>query len=546
MVFDLRTDRGRADASEDTNRDSQSSITSTLVDAAVGAIAGITENQISDRSEPQPLRRGLNTSALALLEIVKDNKMTKVIVPDPAPPAPEPIVDLVETKKVTGASGTKPATPGTGIDHAAPFPGLLDDANREARENRVYDLLFGESRLTRFGASIGDGPLTSQEMTALRFFRARYGHVLAELRDRHDEDALRVAVGEIMNILEENAGQVLPPQQFIDAQFNAALELALHPDSLYRSRASATRLGLFAQIIAAINDRFLIESSSTTPEIRSALNHFIVYQIELLTEVASDVPYADRPALMEAIAEVVAEQGHGPVDQRAFTENLKAAISLFLAQRAASQTPIIPALQQDAQELFRQANEQARRILEEANQPFADRTATIREAIEQAAANGDVYLQMALMDLLPPELGDALVPSSVVDPATSTALLNHLRNMRAPEAEAVLEELEANPGNVAPEILDALREAVDPRSALSSETKLKYDNYIANGTFSEEQYRKLKRLNPDRSPEEIINFLALLSQGIPLPGYVTREPEPAPPPGETTFGPVGRASQEEL
>lgn len=516
--------------------DEPSSLTGTLIDAATGAGASVIEEIGQPHQETTGRRR--------LGDIINVRYGERIQVQgEPAPS--KPIVGLVELTKATAAPGIKPATPGTAIDPAAPFPGLVDDVSREARENRAYDLLFGENAFTRFSAGIGYGPFTPQEAMALRFFAARHSEELQQLRDLHGEGALRIAARAIIDVLQGNAGQILPQQHIIDAHFNAALNLALHPDYLHQEFERASRVEMFGQIYDYFEDQFY-RNPSLSSNARAAFIESVTYEIEFFIDVAKAVPYADRPALMEVISEVLGEQGHGPVDQRAFNENLKAAISLFLARRAASQTPIVPILQQDAQELFRQANEQARRILEAANQPFADRTATIREAIEQAAANGDVYLQMALMDLLPPELGDALVPSSVVDPATSTALLNHLRNMRAPEAEAVLVELEANPGNVAPEILDALREAVDPRSALSSETKLKYDNYIANGTFSEEQYRKLKRLNPDRSPEEIINFLALLSQGIPLPGYVTREPEPAPPPGETTFGPVGRASQEEL
>ena len=64
------------------------------------------------------------------------------------------------------------------------------------------------------------------------------------------------------------------------------------------------------------------------------------------------------------------------------------------------------------------------------------------------------------------------LPGAIVDAATSTALLNHLRNMRADEAAGLLETLEADPGNAAPEILDALRRAVDPRSSFSSDDKV--------------------------------------------------------------------------
>ena len=107
------------------------------------------------------------------------------------------------------------------------------------------------------------------------------------------------------------------------------------------------------------------------------------------------------------------------------------------------------------------------------------------------------------------------------------------------KAAGLLETLEADPGNAAPEILDALRRAVDPRSSFSSDDKVTYDNYIRAGIFTEAQFRKYSRLNPDRSDREIMNFLALLNQGVPLPGYVTREPEPVRAPGEKQLRPGG-------
>jgi hypothetical protein len=462
----------------------------------------------------------------------------------PAEPTPEP-VDIDADKKLTGSPAIKlpPAA-----ESVAPglVPGIGGpDPNREAREDRVYDLLFNESAISRFSAGIGYGPFTPQEAMALRFFAARNGERLQELRDLHGEDALRIATRAIIDVLQENAGQMLPQQHIIDASFNAALNFALHPDNLQQEFEAASRNALFGPVYDLVEDS-IYTNPTLSRESRNALTRFMAENVDQFIDFAAQVPYAERPALMDTFLQIMRDQGDGPVAYEFFAANLKAAINLFLAQRAASQTPTVPILQQDAQELFREANERARRVLEEANQPLADRTATIREAIEQAAANGDVYLQMALIQLLPPELGDALVPGAVVDPATSTALLNHLRNMRADEAAGVLEALEADPGNVAPEILDALREAVDPRSAMSSDTKLKYDNYIRNGTFSEAQFRNLQRLNPDRSPEEIINFLAIRNQGITLPGFVTREPEPQQIPGESNFGPVGRPTQEEL
>lgn len=307
MVFDLRTDQGRADASEVTNRDSQSSITSTLVDAALGAVAGITERQISDRSEPQPLRRGLDTSALALLEIAKNNKTTKVIVPDPAPAPSKPIVGLVELTKATAAPGIKPATPGTAIDPAAAFPGLVDDVSREARENRAYDLLFGENAFTRFSAGIGYGPFTPQEAMALRFFAARHSEELQQLRDLHGEGALRIAARAIIDVLQGNAGQILPQQHIIDAHFNAALNLALHPDYLHQEFGRASRVEMFGQIYDYFEDQFY-RNPSLSSNARAAFIESVTYEIEFFIDVAEAVPYADRPALMEVISEVLGEQ----------------------------------------------------------------------------------------------------------------------------------------------------------------------------------------------------------------------------------------------
>ena len=509
-----------------------SGLTGTLIDAGTGGAAGVIEG------DQQPGMDGTRRSRLG--DRIDVQYGERIRIPT-APPAPEPIADFDELKKITAAPGTKPAIPGTGIDPAAPFPGLLDDANREARENRVYDLLFDGNPVTRFGAGLGYGSFTPQEAMALRFFAARHSEELQQLRDLHGEDALRIAARAVIDVLQENAGQILPQQHIIDAHFNAALNLALHPDNLQQEFEAASRAALFGPVYDLIQDS-IYTNPTLSRESRDALTRFMAENVDQLIYLAAQVGYAERPELINTLLQIMRDQGDGPVAYEFFEANLIAAINLFLIQHAALPTQIIPALQQDAQERFEQAEQAAEEILRRANAPFADRDAVIREAFE----NGDVYLQMALMHLLPPELGDAVISSADMDPATSTALLNHLRNMRADEAAGVLEALEANPGNVAPEILDALRAAVDPRSAMSSETKLKYDNYIANGTFSEARYRNLQRLNPDRSPEEIINFLALLNQGITLPGYITREPEPPQPPGESNFGPVGRPTQEEL
>lgn len=508
-----------------------SGLTGTLIDAGTGGAAGVIEGN------QHPGMDGTRRSRLGDRIDVQYGKRIRIPT---APPAPEPIAEFDGLKKITAAPGTKPAIPGTGIDPAAPFPGLLDDANREARENRVHDLLFGNA-FTRFGAGLGYGPFTPQEAMALRFFAARHSEELQQLRDLHGEDALRIAARAVIDVLQENAGQMLPQQHIIDAHFNAALNLALNPDNLQQEFEAASRAALFGPVYNLFQDS-IYTNPTLSRESRDALTRFMAENVDQLIYLAAQVGYAERPELINTLLQIMRDQGDGPVAYEFFEANLKAAINLFLAQPAALPTQIIPALQQEAQERFEQAEQAAEEILRRANAPFADRDAVIREAFE----NGDVYLQMALMHLLPPELGDAVISSADMDPATSTALLNHLRNMRADEAAGVLAALEANPGNVAPEILDALHAAVDPRSAMSSETKLKYDNYIANGTFSEARYRNLQRLNPDRSPEEIINFLALLNQGITLPGYITREPEPPQPPGESNFGPVGRPTQEEL
>jgi len=531
----LRNKQEAADRKADPNH-GISGLTGTLIDAGTGGAAGVIGR---DQQSQIPV---FDTAALEGNPNAQLGE-TFTIVIDPA--APAPVEEIDELKKFTAAPVVKPAGQGTQVDPAAPFPGLLNDPNREARENRVYDLLFNESAISRFSAGIGYGPFTPQEAMALRFYAARNGERLQELRDLHGEDALHIATRAIIDVLQENAGQMLPQQHIIDANFNAALNLALHPDNLQQEFEAASRNALFGPVYDLVEDS-IYTNPTLSRESRDALTRFMAENVDQFIDFAAQVPYAERPALMDTFLQIMRDQGDGPVAYEFFAANLGAAINLFLAQHAASQTPTVPILQQDAQELFREANERARRVLEEANQPFADRTGTIREAIEQAVANGDVYLQMALLQLLPPELGDAVISGADMDPATSTALLNHLRNMRADEAAGVLEALEANPGNVAPEVLDALREAVDPRSAMSSDTKLKYDNYIRNGTFSEAQFRNLQRLNPDRAPEEIINFLAIRNQGITLPGFVTREPEPQQIPGESNFGPVGRPTQEEL
>ena len=68
MFIDLRTDRGRAAASEDTPGDSQSSLTSTLVDAGTGAAAGIAKGVIDDNpdfvSPPEDLRLEAGSPAI--------------------------------------------------------------------------------------------------------------------------------------------------------------------------------------------------------------------------------------------------------------------------------------------------------------------------------------------------------------------------------------------------------------------------------------------------------------------------------------------------
>ncbi len=541
IATDLQTGHGQFDTIEVTPGDSQSGLTSTLIDAGTSAAAGVAESVIDDNPQPKPEPQRLDTSVLALFPSKDDKKTIRVIVPDPAPPAPEPIAEFDGLKKITAAPGTKPAIPGTGIDPAAPLLDPTTDANREARENRVYDLLFDGNPVTRFSTGLGYGPFTPQEAMALRFFAARHSEELQQLRDLHGPEALQIAARAIIDVLQENAGQMLPQQHIIDAHFNAALNLALNPDNLQQEFEAASRAALFGPVYNLFQDS-IYTNPTLSRESRDALTRFMAENVDRLIYLAARVGYAERPELINTLLQIMRDQGDGPVAYEFFEANLKAAINLFLIEHAALPTQIIPALQQDAQERFEQAEQAAEEILRRANAPFADRDAVIREAFE----NGDVYLQMALMHLLPPELGDAVISSADMDPATSTALLNHLRNMRADEAAGVLEALEANPGNVAPEILDALRAAVDPRSAMSSETKLKYDNYIANGTFSEARYRNLQRLNPDRSPEEIINFLALLNQGITLPGYITREPEPPQPPGESNFGPVGRPTQEEL
>lgn len=544
MFIDLRTDRGRAAASEDTPGASQSSLTSTLVDAGTGAAVGIARGVIDDNPQPEPAR--LDTSVLALFPSKDDKKTIGVIVPDPAPPAPEPIAEFDGLKKITAAPGTKPATPGTFIDPAAPLLDPTTDANREARENRVYDLLFDGNPVTRFGAGLGYGSFTPQEAMALQFYVAQHRERLRELRTLHGEDALRLAATEIVEFLEANLGNPLPSQPYINAQINAALNLTLHPDYyIIHDRQHAIYNELFRPIHNNIENTLLL-NDTISPEARSALRDHMVYHIDVYLLAAESLFSPEEiQGLVFELRELL-EQQDGPVDRETFDAHANAVINHYLAELDQTRVPVISPLQQAALERFDQANEQAQRILEEANQPFADRTATIREAIGQAAADGDVYLQIALSQLLPPELGYALAPGAVVDPATSTALLNHLRNMRPDEAAGVLETLEADPGNVAPEILDALRRAVDPRSSFSSEDKTTYDNYIRAGSFNEPQFRNISRLNPDRSDREIMNFLALRNQGITLPGYVTREPEPPQPPGESNFGPVGRPTQEEL
>jgi len=475
-----------------------------------------------------------------------DKQPSDVTVTDPVPD-PAPVDELDELKKFTGAPSVKPTGPQTqfdpaNVEPAAPF-GLTNDADRGARENRVHDLLFDENAFTRFRAGIGPGPFSAGEAMALQLYTAQHSERLSELRALHGEDALRLAATEIVRIFEENRGNPLPSQPYINAQINAAINLALNPDYyIFHDLEHATINELFRPIHNTIEDN-LLENNTLSPYARDALrNHLFYYIDEYFTAAEILSSPEELQGLVFELRELL-EQQDGPVDPETFDPHASAVINHYLAELQQTRVPVIPHLQQGAQERFDQANEAARRILEEANrQPLGDRDGMIREAFE----NGDVYLQIALSQLLPPELGDALVPGAIVDPATSTALLNHLRNMRADEAAGLLETLEADPGNAAPEILDALRRAVDPRSSFSSDDKVTYDNYIRAGIFTEAQFRKYSRLNPDRSDREIMNFLALLNQGVPLPGYVTREPEPVRAPGESNFGPVGRPTQEEL
>ena len=220
-----------------------------------------------------------------------DKQPSDVTVTDPVPD-PAPVDELDELKKFTGAPSVKPTGPQTqfdpaNVEPAAPF-GLTNDADRGARENRVHDLLFDENAFTRFRAGIGPGPFSAGEAMALQLYTAQHSERLSELRALHGEDALRLAATEIVRIFEENRGNPLPSQPYINAQINAAINLALNPDYyIFHDLEHATINELFRPIHNTIEDN-LLENNTLSPYARDALrNHLFYYIDEYLTAAES-------------------------------------------------------------------------------------------------------------------------------------------------------------------------------------------------------------------------------------------------------------------